>query len=280
MNSLPFSTKNQTQHRPLSGKTIVITRASHQAETFKQALENLGARVMLLPTIMIAPILVCDEVTEKLTHINQYDWVIFTSSNGVEQTIGYLTQLQRSPAETLGLSKIAAVGPATQKTLLSHGIQANIVPKTYVANALFGALEAFEGSLSGKRLLLLQADIAKPDLKIQLESSGALVDALSIYQTLPAPQGTETEAVLKALQNNQVNMITFTSDSAVKHFKTQIQPLLETSPDILTPVQFAAIGPVTGKALLTHLGRVDLEADPHTIPALIKAIENNYSNRR
>lgn len=259
---------------PLSGKTVVITRARHQADELRRHLEALGASVLVFPVIMMEPVEDPTPIYEAFQHLELYDWVVFTSTNGVVFTLSYMTQAGLD-AQCFSRVKVAAIGPATADALRQSGIQIDLMPETYVGEGILEALCQAEPVLGGKRFLLPQADIAREDLPKALASAGAQVDSLSVYRTMVPPEGPELLAVTQALASHQVDVITFTSASTVTHFAQRLQAFH----DLLEGVLLVSIGPITSKALLEQFGRVDVEAKTHTIPGLVDAIQTYYQNQ-
>jgi uroporphyrinogen-III synthase len=269
---------NESGSRPLAGRAIVTTRAADPLDALCQTLEALGASVLHCPTIMIVPPENPSAILEALHQIKNYHWVIFTSANGVIQT---LKILQDNNLEVSALSgcKIAAVGPATAQYLQNVGLTVNLVPTEYTAAGLFHAFQTTGEPLSGQRFLLLRADIAREDLPRALKSAGALVDEVIAYRTLEPPVGPETTDLIERLTAKSVDAILFASASAVIHFARRMAEPLGKNPQLLDGVALTAIGPVTGEALKEHLGRVDLEAPVHTIPGLAEALQNHFQTR-
>lgn len=270
---------SQAMSSPLSGKTVVITRPIEQARPFQQQLEARGATVIVCPAIAIVPVPDPASLEQALKGISSYDWVVFTSAQGVTHTMTHLTHLGQSP-EALASCRIAVVGPATEESLQHYGLTASAMPETYVAEALFDALQNAGGGVRGWRVLLLQADQARDTLRQSLEAAGAHVDAITAYCTVPASPGPELAHLIQHLQAHHVDVLTFSSASAVTGLHTGLAPTLTAEPSLLETVRLAAIGPVTAQALRETFGRADIVADTHTVPGLIHALESDYNQQQ
>ena len=192
----------------LTGQRIVITRPHHQAEAFGSALESLGAEVIYLPVIEIAPPDNMEALDHALADLAAYDWVIFTSVNGVRMSLErreYL-DLQSWPQDL----QVAAIGPKTTAALQADGIQVDFTPDEYIAEAIPPGL----GRMAGKRFLLLRADLARPALAELIAIGGGQVDEITAYRTIPVKPDPEAMTAIKA----GVDILTFTSSSTVRNF--------------------------------------------------------------
>jgi len=246
----------------LSGKKIVITRPKHQASSLVKLLESSGAVPILLPTIEINPNVASSELDAELNALGSYDWVVFTSVNGVKIFFDRLRQLglEEVPLSRL---KFACIGPSTKSALESYGIRVDVMPNSYVAEALLQAL--LDRDVSGQRILLARADSARPVLRKGLEAAGAIVREVPIYRTIPVKYDREYLKDLLA----QSNAITFTSSSTVKYFLDSLG-----DPSYLPQsLCVACIGPITADTAKELGLRVDVVANVYTVEGLVKAIE-------
>ncbi len=266
---------NWYETQPLFGKTFVITRARQQASELRNQLEWLGASVFEFPTIEIRPPHDVAAVQQHLQQLAQYQWVIFTSPNGVDYTMRYLFEVGLD-VRRFSQCRIAAIGPATNDALKRYGLQADLLPKEYVAEAIFETLQAVQPDLAGLRFLLPRADIARDDLAVALLDAGAIVDQVAVYQTVCTPQGPDLEELVKLLSTAQVHGITFSSSSTVSNFVARLAQVLPENPELLDGIKLASIGPITSKTMRELLGRVDIEAPVHTIPGLVDSIVKHY----
>ena len=261
---------------PLFGKRIVITRARAQASTLRHQLEQRGAEVLEFPTIAIEAPEEMTTVDTAIHNIPQQDWVIFTSPNGVTHSMAALWRLGYDARHFNLMPVSRPLAPLPLNALKQHGLKADLVPETFVSEAIFEALKANLGDLSNQRLLLLRADIARDDLRSQLQQAGATVEDVAVYCTVSATEGQDIDDLLSRLAERTVDVITFSSSSTVANFVARLKPYLDEDESLLDSVRLASIGPITSQTLYELLGRVDIEATVYTIPGLIDAIETFY----
>lgn len=258
---------NWFETRPLFGKTIVVTRTRQQASELSAALEELGANVIEAPTIQLTPPADWHEVDEALAQAGSFDWLIFTSANGVRMARKRLDEIGQD-VRIFGKVKVAAIGDATAAAIRQElSLRVDLCPQRFVAEALSDELIQ-SGQASKKKFLLLRADIARPILRQRLEAAGAAqVRDVAIYQTEPAA---DLPAILReAIANRSVNWITFTSSSTANNF---VKLLGADYLKQLTGVKIASIGPIT-TSTLHELGiKPTVQAETFNIPGLVDAI--------
>jgi len=260
-------TMNWFETRPLFGQTVVVTRTRQQASDLSIRLEELGARVIEAPTIELVAAADPHEVDDAISAAHAFDWVIFTSQNGVAFTRQRLLALGKD-ARAFGKAKIAAIGPATAQAVRGQlCLHVDLCPQSFVAEALASELLA-SGQVTGMRFLMLRADIARPILRQKLQDGGAAeVRDVAVYQTKPAESLPET--LIEALAQGRVQWVTFASSSTARNFVGLLGRQYAKS---LKGVSIASIGPVT-TATLTELGLAPrVEAKPYTIEGLVDAI--------
>lgn len=257
---------NWFESRPLFGRTIAITRTRQQASELSARLAELGARVIEAPTIELLASESTAEVDEILKRAGGYDWLIFTSANGVNYARRRLDELGLD-ARAFGKAKVAAIGDATAEAIRAQlCLRVDMLPRQFVAEALADAFEE-AGEVAGKRFLMLRADIARPVLRDRLVAGGAReVRDAAIYQTvLPASL---PEELLVELREGRVDWVTFTSSSTARN----MVKLLGREAELLKRVKLASIGPVT-TATLKELGfEPALEPEQFDLEHLIEAI--------
>jgi uroporphyrinogen-III synthase len=249
----------------LSGIRVLVGRARHQAGALSGELRQLGATVIEIPFIEIRKPRSSKPLDSALRNLNQYDWLILTSVNGVEALWERMTKL-RLGRETLQHLRVAAIGPATKKAIELGGLKVNVVPKEYVAESVVRSLRH---RIKGKRVLLVRAKVARDVIPLELRKSGATIDVAEAYETV-VPQSSRTRlcAVLKD-PRRRPHVVTFTSSSTVRNFVTLLGGSRRA---VVKSILTASIGPVTS-ATLRELGlAVDIEAREYTIPGLIEAI--------
>jgi len=254
--------QDTARHTALHGKRVLVTRAATQAHDLVDRLQALGAVPIVLPVIHIVP--PADNYTALDTALRQlpsFDWVVFTSPNGVVHVWQRLTALGLE-AHVLATVRLAAIGPATAAALATYGLQAAVVPERYIAEALLEAIP----QPAGQRFLLPRADLARETLRVGLQAAGAEVVEVPAYSTVLAELAPEARALLDA----GVDVLTFTSSSTVRNFVEQVgAPMAQR---LAAQARVVTIGPIT--ATTAHeLGlRVDVVATEHTIPGLVAAM--------
>lgn len=252
---------------PLSGKRILITRAKNQAGELSALIEEKGGAAIEFPVIKIIPPKDSRPYQKALEQLDTFDWVIFTSVNGVNSFFSKLKE-HRIDIRQIVKAKIAAIGPKTALAVEDKGLIVDIIPETeYKAE---GLLDALKGKMqAGERVLLPRADIARKILSEQLVEQGLDVVDIVAYQTVT--DGENKSGIIQQLKENQIDFITFTSSSTVKNFLTVIKDDL---PESLTKAIVASIGPITTKTAEEFGLKVHITAEEYTIPGLIRAIED------
>jgi len=260
---------NWFENRPLFGRRIAVTRTRQQAGELVLKLRELGADAFELPTIRIEPPKDKRAFYEVVAYAHGYDWIVFTSPNGVDFFFTAFYELYRDARE-LGAPKIAAIGPATAARVEHFRFQVDLQPAKYVAEAVVAAFKE-NGSVENLKILLARAEEAREILPVELEKLGAIVDEVVAYRTVP-----ETEDVsggMARFREQGADLITFTSSSTAKNFHQLNLP----QP---AGLKTASIGPVTS-ATMKELGfAVDIEAAIHDIPGLVQAILNHYQGSK
>jgi uroporphyrinogen III methyltransferase / synthase len=268
-------TMNWFESRPLFGQSIIVTRTRQQASDLSDKLEQLGADVIEAPTIEIYPAADQSAVDAALRSIASYDWVVFTSQNGVAHTKQRLLSLGLD-TRAFAHSKIAAIGDATARALADEfGLRADLCPKEFVAEALADAFNV-AGEIRGKKFLLLRADIARSLLRERLEREGAAkVSDIAIYETRPA--AALPEGMAEAIREGKISWITFTSSSTAKNF---VSLLGRDYRDLLKNIKLASIGPIT-TATLRELGLTPaVEAESFNVDGLVNTIRGSAGTPR
>ncbi|MDB5320328.1 MAG: cobA [Phycisphaerales bacterium] len=260
-------TMNWFETRPLFGKTIVVTRTRQQASDLTDQLTALGADVIEAPTIELAPASDWTPIDRALASAADFDWIVFTSANGVEYTRRRLFETGHD-VRVFGKAKFAAIGSATAAALREKFfIQPDLCPDRFVAEALADEFAA-RNEIAGKRFLLLRADIARPILRERLEQGrAAQVLDLPVYETKPATS--LPPPLLEALDAGDVHWITFTSSSTARNFAALLGPDYR---DKLRNIRLASIGPITTQTLKELGLEPTVQADQFNIDGLVSAI--------
>jgi uroporphyrinogen III methyltransferase/synthase len=244
---------------------ILVTRPESEASSLSEKLQALGATAVEVPTIAIKPPDNTNELDIAVKGIGEYDWVVFTSVNGV-RFFHERAKMLNVQFDGLNRVKVAAIGPATSRELERLGKKPSYVPEEYLSDEIARGL----GDVKGKRILLPRADIASKRLPSLLRQQGALVDEVVAYRTV-IPDELNSDR-LRAILDRGVDLITFTSPSTVRNFAHAIGP--SEFERLLKSVKVACIGPVTVEAAKELGVRVDIVALNHTIDGLVEAIEN------
>lgn len=252
--------KSMTSALPLDGRRIVVTRPRHQSEFLKAALEALGADVIVAPAIRIEPPADKAALDAAIARMDDYDWIVFTSVNGVT---GFFERASTKPK-----ASFAAIGPATAEALSERGVEATVVPERFVAEEVFAAM-ARRAELAGKRILLPRADIARPALPSLLRDAGADVDVVVAYRTEPSRD--DIARATDLVREGSVDAVTFTSGSTVRSFFADADDRLRKR------VVPASIGPITSEALREQNVEPVIEAERYTTDGLVDAIRQHFS---
>ncbi|MDQ0660667.1 uroporphyrinogen-III C-methyltransferase [Paenibacillus sp. W2I17] len=256
---------------PLFGKRILVTRARSQASELVNRIEELGGEPYEFPvieTVMPSSESAQQSVKDAFSALNTYDWVFFTSVNGVEFFFRHLEQ-EGKDIRSIHQARIAAVGPSTADALRKHGIVAEVVKGPFQAE---GMLEAFESELKeGQRVLLPHGDLARTWLRDQLRERGLHVTEAITYDTILA--GEDDDELLKLLEEGGIHAVTFTSSSTVTNFMSMLKRMgLQDPLPLLKDVEVACIGPVTARTAEAAGLKVTLMAEEATMDSLITVL--------
>ncbi|MCH3958206.1 MAG: uroporphyrinogen-III C-methyltransferase [Selenomonas sp.] len=258
---------DEPKTHPLFGKTVLVTRARSQASKLTARLEQLGAKVIETPAIRLeAPADGYKALDEAIARLADYQWLIFTSANGVERFFDRLLAAGRD-ARALGYAKLAAIGTATAEKLKQYGLMADVIPQEFRAE---GIIEALKGKLPPHaKILLPRAQEAREILPEKLRELGAAVDVAPAYQTVCGD--VDGEALREQLAGGVIDLVTFTSSSTVRNL---IQILGSAAP--LQTVKTACIGPVTADTARQNGVEPDMVADTYTIDGLVETIKQDF----
>ncbi|MEN1761296.1 uroporphyrinogen-III C-methyltransferase [Anoxynatronum sibiricum] len=263
------------ERKPLFGRRVLVTRSRQQASGLAAKLRWLGAQVEELPTIAIRPPKDPVKLSNALEDLTVYDHLIFTSVNGVEAFFQLLLETGRDVRSLSPETEITAIGQATAAAIESRGLRVTRMPEVFTGE---GVLEALTPIIrKGQRVLLPRAEIGRPQLVKGLEALEAIMTDLPVYETV-IPEA--DPAKLQQLVKHPPHWITFTSASTINHFMAMLNQAGLPFP---RETHIAAIGPVTADAVRHHGLEVTAEAEPHTIDALVAAIQaadGSFSERR
>ena len=249
------------ERRPLFGWRVLVTRAQMPSSTLARLLENAGADVVEVAATRIEP-LDPGRLRAVISHLDAYDWLVFTSQNGVDQFWTVLRDCGLD-ARALAGSRVVAVGPATGDALLTRGIAVDVTPERFVAEGVLEALAQYD-DLRGSRVLYVAAEGARDVLPNGLTALGARVDVVPIYRSAPDPESQEAMRRFAA-SGDERSLVAFTSASAVRAFVDAVGTEARR-------VGVASIGPATSAAAREAGLEISIEAAPSTIPSLVEAI--------
>jgi len=257
---------NWFEKKPLFGRRIVVTRRPEQAGEFSRRLAELGADVLAVPTIQLTIPENKQGLIDCLLSLNSYDWLVFTSANGVSWFFDFFFK-RFNDMRDLGGARIAAVGPATAAKLRELHLQVDLMPEDHVGRSIADAFAKFE-SIENLKMCLLRAEVANPDLPRALEAMGAIVDDIPVYRTVAATED-RTGAAARLLESG-ADWVMFTSSSTVEHFHARfdLPELLKKFPNL----KLASIGPETSQTLRDLKLEPTLEAKEHTTDGLIASL--------
>lgn len=258
------------EKHPLAGTRILVGRARHQAGSLSTSLRSLGASVIEIPFLEIRKPQSYGPLDDALKNLKNYDWLILTSANGVEAMWERLRTL-RIARRNLKHLQIAAIGPATKKAIVKHGLKVKMVPEEYVAESV---VKGLRDKVNGKRVVLIRAKVARDVIPAELRAAGAQVDVVEAYETV-VPE--KSRARLRELMKNtsrRPHIVTFTSSSSAKNFAELLGDIKTgaRSRGLFKNVQFASIGPVTSATLRELRMPASIEAREFTMGGLIRAI--------
>ena len=254
-------------NRPLFGKRILVTRARRQASALSMLLSRRGALPIELPAIEIKNVASSEELERAISNLGLYQWIVFTSVNGVEAFFQRLYSLNLDSRALKNL-KIGAIGPATAKGLEKKGIIPDYLPEVYTSRGFIAGLKSWD--IAGQRFLLPRADIADKELVQGISQLGAEAHEVASYRTVPV-----TDAIPQAKEmilSGEIDVITFTSSSTVSN----LVAVFEGEHPTINSTKVACIGPKTADTAVRGGLKVDIVASEHTIPGLVAAIEQYF----
>ena len=259
---------NWYEKRPLFGKRIVVTRTRKQASVLSNKLRGLGAHVIELPTIRVEAPSNLREFAELVQDAHAYEWIVFTSVNGVEAFFDIFFKLYDDTREIGGV-RIAAIGPATAQRIKDFHLHIDLQPEEFVAEAVIREFKK-QGSMENVRILLVRAEKARDVLPKELSVAGAIVDEAFAYRTMPETR--DTSDARRQLAEHGADLITFTSSSTVENFLALGLPWPK-------GMRIASIGPITSKTVRDQGLNVDVEARRHDIDGLVQAIRELFAQK-
>ena len=254
---------NWFETKPLFGRGIVITRPEAQAKEFSSLLRAQGARVIHFPTIKIAPAESYEGLDRAIGQLSQYQWIIFTSANGVGFFLKRLKELGRDMRDLKGI-QVCAIGPVTAAKIEKSGIRVDVVPEEFISE---GVVREFEKlNLKGSRVILPRAEKARNVIPEGLAKLGAKVDVVTAYRT--ENSGRDRSELENLIREGKVDVITFTSPSTVTNF----MEIMGQNYVMPSQIKIACIGPVTAAAVKKAGLPTDIIQERYTIPGLVESL--------
>ena len=261
------------EKKPLFGKKVIITRAEEQAGELLYPLMDAGAECVLFPTIKIVEPECWDELDNSINQLRKYDWIVFTSANGVKFFFSRMLKLKKD-ARMLQNIKICAIGPKTAKALEDRFVLPELVPEEYTAE---GIVRCFSGmQVKEKRFLIPRASNARDLLPRELEKMGAKVDVVCAYRNvIPEIEEQKREKLKDMLLKGEAEVVIFTSPSTFHNFLKLLDISENRVKEYFKITKIACIGPVTASAIEKKGLRPDITPEKYDIPHLVKAIISN-----
>jgi uroporphyrinogen III methyltransferase / synthase len=257
---------NWFENRPLFGQRIVVTRRTGQSSTFAERLAELGADVLEVPTIKITQPTEKDGIVDALLELNSYDWLVFTSANGVTAFFDIFFR-RFQDLRDIGGARIAAVGPATAAKLRELHLQVDLTPAEFTGRKIAEAFKKYQ-DIENVKMCLLRAEVANRDLPDALQELGAIVDDIAIYKTVAETE--DPTGAGEILRESGADWVTFTSSSTVEHFHARfdLPKLVKKFPSM----KLASIGPETSKTISSLGLKPAIEAKEHTTAGLLASL--------
>lgn len=255
--------------KPLFSKRVLVPRAEHQAAETAHAIRERGAEAVAFPVIRISDPPNPTLLQRAIAELGQYDWVLFTSANGVDRFFDAL-RAQGRDARALGGCKVGVIGPKTGEALRRRGVDPDLTAREFVGEDLAKAVIERGGA---QRVLLARALVARDELPELLRRAGARVDVVPVYQTTRL-EGEAAAELARTLRAGEIDVAIFTSSSTVHN---TCDVLGDDAASVLSGLVVASIGPITSRTLEQRGVRVDVSADIYTIQGLLDALEAFFS---
>ena len=263
--------------KPLFGLKVLVTRAKEQAAELSDQLAALGAEPVEAPMIRILPPEDSTPLLRAAAQLDVFDWVVFTSANAVDSLMQAVLETGGDVRSLKG-PQLCAIGSATAEQLAKYGIKVDLIPPEFKADAVVSALKT-RGPLDAVRVLLPRADIGREVIAEQLREAGALVtDVVAYRNVLDDPQANGGPDIYRMLLDGEIQIVTFTSASAVRNFTKVLGA--EQAAELLNKTVVAAIGPVTAEAAARLGIKTSVQPDTYTVPALVDAIRAHVVAQR
>jgi uroporphyrinogen III methyltransferase/synthase len=263
---------NWFESKPLFGKTVLVTRARTQSKKFTELLEEEGSQVIEFPTIDIVPLRTWSRIDKAIEKLGDYNWLIFTSVNGVNFFFQRLRRKKSDLRDLRGI-RIAAIGEETKNEINRMGINVDLIPDEFRAEGLIKLFEKID--IKGNQVLIPRAKIARKILPMKLRKMGARVEVLPVYET-KIPGKSKIDKVRKLLLNGNIDVITFTSSSTAKNFFSMIGRHKK----IISRSTIACIGPITAETIRSFGIEPQIISGTYTVQGLTEEIASHFTARQ
>jgi uroporphyrinogen III methyltransferase/synthase len=264
------STLGWYEHKPLFGRSILITRSREQSRRMADLVASQAGRPILFPTIAIEPLEDFGPLDAAINRIETFDWIIFTSVNGVDHFFKRFMEVLQDVRQMAG-PRIGAIGPITADAIGKRGLKVDVLAKEFKAEGVLAELS--EQDVRGRRFLIPRAEKAREILPETLTAMGGEVEVVSVYRTR-LPEGSHVGEIVRLLEQKEIDAVTFTSSSTVTHF---VEMLGETdTASLLADVVMASIGPITSGTMREKGLPVHVEAAQYTIDGLLEALAEYF----
>jgi uroporphyrinogen III methyltransferase / synthase len=260
------------ERKPLFGKRIIITRSREQSRKMAHCISELGGEAILFPTIQLSAPKDTTALDDAIRRVGEFDWVVFTSVNGVERFFRRFFEIRQDIRDMAG-PRMGAIGPVTAGEIRKHGLKVDLLAKEFVAEGVLEMLS--DADVRGKRFLIPRAEKAREILPETLVQRGGEVEVVSVYRTV-LPDSSDIDAARELLERKAVHAITFTSSSTVTHFIQMIGAGDVAA--LLEGVVVASIGPVTSATLKENGLPIHVEASEYTIDGLVSALARYFGD--
>jgi uroporphyrinogen III methyltransferase/synthase len=257
---------NWFERRPLFGRRVLVTRAREQAGELSRLLAEQGAEPVECPVIAMVPPDSWDEVDDAISELPSYQWVVFTSVNGVRPFMERM-RLAGRDARALSGAKLCCIGPRTAEELGKYGLKADVIPTQFQAEGLIESMKS--AGMAGRRVLLARAAAAREVLPEELRRAGADVRVVTVYRTVRPP--TEVDQLKERLRNRHLHILTFASSSTVRNFAA----LFDSREEMLkltAGTAIACIGPITARTAEEEGLHPTILPKENTMPSLVDAL--------
>ena len=265
---------NWFEQQPLFGKSVLVTRPRDQAPDLSTLLAAYGAEPVECSTLEIVPPESWERLDKAIIELQAYDWLVFTSVNGVRFFMERL-RAQRHDGRRLAGLRICCIGPGTAQELERYGIRADCIPVQFQAEGLVELMK--QAGVAGQRVLIPRAETARELLPQQLRAMGADVNVVTAYRAVSPT--IDVEDLKARLRRHEIHYLTFASSSTVRNF-CQLFDSQEELQQLTKQSTVACIGPITAQTVKEEGLAIGVVASENTIPALVDSMVQHVKETR